>query len=118
MADAPAEAPVVDVHVAELAMLGIEPIEPGMGAQVELRIYRMFMELGIQPAAAKALIKDQAITSLDTLKEMSEEEITILCKVIRRPGGSVEQPMAGVGRNAIRNAHHRERKDRDYFSEC
>ena len=56
------------------------------------------MELGIQPAAAKALIKDQAITSLDTLKEMSEEEITILCKVIRRSGGSVEQPMAGVGR--------------------
>jgi hypothetical protein len=101
-ADAVVQAPVQAPALAELAMLGIAPNEPGMGVPVELRIYRMFMELGIRPAAAKALIKDQYVTSMDTLKEMSEEQITILCKLIRRPGGSVEQPLAGVGRNANR----------------
>jgi hypothetical protein len=95
-------APDVENPNAELAGLGIEPNEPGMAVPVALRMYRMFLELGILPDAAKALIKDQAINSLTSLTEMSEEEITVCCKVIRRPGGSIEQPLAGIGRNANR----------------
>ena len=99
--DAPAGEPMLDIPLAELAELGIVN-EPGMELSLELRVYRMFLELKFKPAAAKALIEDQDVNSMGTLREMSEDQITNLCKIIRRPGGSVQQPLAGIGRNANR----------------
>jgi hypothetical protein len=75
--------------------LGIPAVEPGIEPPVELRIYRMFLELGIKTAAAKALVQDQDINSMKSLRDMSEDRVTTLCKVIRRPGGSIEQTLVG-----------------------
>lgn len=88
----------VAVAVASMANAGIQP-DPSI---MEIKMELMFKALGLKAAAGKALVHERAISDLSILREMTEYEITTLCKVIREPGGQVEEHIPGVGRNANR----------------
>ncbi|KAI2500398.1 hypothetical protein MHU86_14069 [Fragilaria crotonensis] len=45
--------------------------------------------IGFSEAAAQALVEEQGIDSLEEVKLLSDDEIQSLCKVIRRPGGTI-----------------------------
>jgi ribosomal protein S13 len=45
--------------------------------------------LGCTAEAAQAIVNDQGIDSLVELKSMKDDDVTTLCKVIRRPGGTI-----------------------------
>ena len=88
----------VDTAVAAMAATGIRP-DPSI---MEIRMELMFKGLGLKDAAAKALVHEQSISTPSILRDMSEYDITTLCKVIRKPGGQVEEDVPGIGRNAGR----------------
>lgn len=50
------------------------------------------MRLGFSNDAAQAITGDQGIDSIDELKVLSDAEVENLCKVVRRPGGTVPNP--------------------------
>jgi hypothetical protein len=52
--------------------------------------------LGFSVTAATAIVDEQDINSVDELRLLSDDECTNLCKVVRRPGGTVANPQAGV----------------------
>ena len=43
--------------------------------------------IGFTEAAAQAIVDEQNIDSLDEIKQLTDDEIESLCKVLRRPGG-------------------------------
>ncbi len=45
--------------------------------------------IGFSEAAAQALVEEQGMDSLEEVKLLSDDEIQSLCKVIRRPGGTI-----------------------------
>jgi hypothetical protein len=52
--------------------------------------------IGFSEAAAQALVEDQDMNELKEIKLLSDDEVESLCKVIRRPGGTVPNPAGGV----------------------
>lgn len=55
-----------------------------------------FVRLGFTNAAANDIAADQGIDSVDELSLLTDSEIEALCKVVRRPGGTIANPQAGV----------------------
>ena len=53
------------------------------------------MRLGFSAKAAGFITDDQGLDTLDELKVLTNDEIESLCKVVRRPGGTVPNPNAG-----------------------
>lgn len=49
----------------------------------------MMTRLGFSVAAAQAIVDDQGIDTLGKIKLLTDKEIENLCKVIRRPGGTI-----------------------------
>jgi hypothetical protein len=58
----------------------------------------LFRRLGLMDAASQFLIKDQAISNLETLFDLTEKEIEMLCKITRKPGGQIEVAIPADGR--------------------
>ena len=54
-----------------------------------------FGRLGFSAAAAAAIVNEQAIDSVKELRLLSDKEVENLCKVVRRPGGTIPNPNAG-----------------------
>ena len=50
---------------------------------------------GFSAKAAGFITGDQGLDTLDELKVLTKDEIESLCKVVRRPGGTVPNPNAG-----------------------
>ena len=50
---------------------------------------QMFTRLGFTQAAAQAIVMEQGFDTLDEVKLLKDDEVESLCKVIRRPGGTV-----------------------------
>ena len=50
--------------------------------------------LGCSEGAARAIVDDQGINDLIELKSLKDKDITTLCKVIRKPGGTIDNPRA------------------------
>lgn len=48
--------------------------------------------LGASQDAARAIVNDQGIASLDELKVLQDDDVSVLCKTVRRPGGVVPNP--------------------------
>lgn len=53
---------------------------------------QLFQRMGFSQAAATAVVDDQGIDSLAELRILKDDEITNLCKIIRRPGGQIVNP--------------------------
>jgi len=84
----------------------------------------MLTGLGFSQAAADEIYNNQGIDSIDEWKEMDEDSVATLCKVLRRPGGTAQgggaNPGVMVSARAETNAklavffiHHRVRVSRD-----
>lgn len=52
------------------------------------------MRLGCSAEAAQAIVNEQGIDSLTELKALKDEDVVALCRVIRRPGGTIPNPSA------------------------
>jgi hypothetical protein len=52
--------------------------------------------IGFSEAAAQALVEEQGMNELEEIKLLSDDEVESLCKVIRRPGGTVPNPAGGA----------------------
>jgi hypothetical protein len=50
--------------------------------------------LGASQDATRAIVNDQGIASLDELKVLQDDDVCVLCKTVRRPGGVVPNPNA------------------------
>ena len=48
--------------------------------------------LGLSAKAARFITYNQGLDTLDELKVLTNDEIESLCKVVRRPGGTVPNP--------------------------
>ena len=57
--------------------------------------------LGFSQAAAQAIVDEQGLKSLGEVQLMTDDEVESLCKVLRRPGGTV--PGVGVGAAQVNN---------------
>jgi hypothetical protein len=55
-----------------------------------------YVRLGFTVAAATSIIADQGIDSLEELQVLRDSDISNLCKVVRRPGGTIANPQAGA----------------------
>ena len=53
------------------------------------------MHLGFSDKADGFITDDQGLDTLDELKVLTTDEIESLCKVVRRPGGTVSNPNTG-----------------------
>ena len=51
--------------------------------------------LGFSAKGAGFITNDQGLDTLDELKVLTNDEIKSLCKVVRRPGGTIPNPDAG-----------------------
>ena len=51
--------------------------------------------LGLSAKSDGFITDDQGLETLDGLKVLTNDEIERLCKVVRRPGGTVPNPNAG-----------------------
>ncbi|KAI2504041.1 hypothetical protein MHU86_10403 [Fragilaria crotonensis] len=60
------------------------------------------VRIGFVDAAAQAIVEEQGIDSLDEIRLLSDDEITNLGKLLRRPGGTVPGA-AGAGGPAVPN---------------
>lgn len=65
-----------------------------MAANAAMRT--MFTRLGFSQAAAQAIVDDQGLDTLAEVKLLTDDEVESLCKVIRRPGGTVPAPDPGA----------------------
>ena len=54
-----------------------------------------FTHLGLSAKADGFITDNQRLDTLDELKMLTNDEIERLCKVVRRPGGTVPKPNAG-----------------------
>ena len=62
-------------------------------ADVALR--EALMRLGFSAKGVGFITDDQGLDTLDELKVLTNDEIEILCKVVRHPGGTIPNPKAG-----------------------
>ena len=51
--------------------------------------------IGFSEAAAQALVKKEGMNELEEIRLLSDDEVESLCKVIRRPGGTIPNPAGG-----------------------
>jgi hypothetical protein len=56
--------------------------------------------IGFEVEAANLLTDDQGMNALEELALLTDEEVTNLCRVIRRPGGTIVNPNAAAGQPA------------------
>ncbi|KAI2509583.1 hypothetical protein MHU86_4844 [Fragilaria crotonensis] len=56
----------------------------------------VFTRIGFSESASQALVEEQGMSDLEEIKLLSDEEVESLCKVIRRPGGTVPNPAGGA----------------------
>jgi ribosomal protein S13 len=64
-----------------------------MAAVIAMRT--MFNRIGFTVAAAQVIVDEQGMDTLDEIKLLTDDEIENLCKVIRRPGGTIPGPNLG-----------------------
>jgi len=64
-------------------------------ATMNAAMRQVYVCCGFTVAAAAAIFDDQGIDSLPELRILTDLEVENLCKVIRRPGGSVQNPIEG-----------------------
>jgi hypothetical protein len=57
-------------------------------------VQMVFTCLGCSLVAARAIVEEQGINSIDELKILTDTEIENLCKVVHHPGGQVVNPNA------------------------
>ena len=53
------------------------------------------MRLGFSTKGAGFITYDQGLDKLDEFKVLTNDEIESLCKIVRRPGGTIPNPNAG-----------------------
>ena len=58
-------------------------------------VRNMYTRMGFSQAAATEICNEQGYDSLDELKLLSDSDVVELCKVVRRPGGQIPDPVAG-----------------------
>ena len=58
----------------------------------------MFLKLGFSQTVAQKLVEDQGIYSPCTLASPYNEDISAICKVIRRPGGLINRRIPDKGK--------------------
>ena len=58
---------------------------------------QVFVRLGFSQDAARSIVEDQGIDSLDEINFLCDKQIKLLCYVVRRPGGTVANPNAEAG---------------------
>jgi hypothetical protein len=54
--------------------------------------------MGMEPAVATLITDAQGLDTLEEFTHLTDTEVENLCKVIRRPGGTVPNPQAGAAR--------------------
>ena len=54
----------------------------------------MFGRLGFTGLGPQMLVVDQGIDRIDELKDLQDEEVETLLKLLRRPGGTIPNPNA------------------------
>jgi hypothetical protein len=59
------------------------------------------IRLGFSNPAAHAIVDDQGIDTIPELALLTDDEVENLCKVIRRPGGTINNPNAAAGQPAV-----------------
>jgi ribosomal protein S13 len=55
----------------------------------------MLQRIGLSAAASQVIVDEQGLDSLNEIKLLTDDEIESLCKVVRRPGGTVPGPNPG-----------------------
>jgi hypothetical protein len=55
----------------------------------------MFVRIGFTNTASQVIVDEQGMDSLDEIRLLTDDEIESLCKVIRRPGGTIPGPNPG-----------------------
>ena len=55
----------------------------------------MLQRLTFSNAAATQIVDNEGVTSLDIIKDFSDDEVTSLCRTVRSPGGYMNNPNAG-----------------------
>ena len=55
----------------------------------------MLTRIGLSIAASQVIVEEQGMDTLDEIKLLTDDEIESLCKVVRRPGGTVPGPNVG-----------------------
>ena len=53
--------------------------------------------------AATSIVNEQQIDSIEEYRRLSDDECENLCKIIRRPGGTIENPRWATATAAQRN---------------
>jgi hypothetical protein len=56
----------------------------------------MFNRIGFTLAASQVIVDDQGMDTLEEIRLLSDDVIENLCKVIRRPGGTIPGPNPGA----------------------
>lgn len=92
-----------DVDAAEAAVADVETVAPTVednpNAEVisSLKMFQMFVRLGLTKRAAKFMVEEQTINSVDVLVDLQDAEIEKLCKVCRRSTNDGETKGIPVG---------------------
>ena len=60
-----------------------------------VEIFAALMRLELLAKAAGFITDDQGLETLDEMKVLTNDEIESLCKLVRRPGGTVRNPNYG-----------------------
>ena len=55
----------------------------------------VLVRIGLSENAAQIIVAERGLDSLDEIKLLTDDEIESLCKVVRRPGGTVPGPNPG-----------------------
>jgi hypothetical protein len=67
-------------------------------------LHTMYSRMGFNVAMASNITDNQDVNSLEELEILRDDEITNLCKALRRPGGLIPNPNVAEGQPAnIRN---------------
>jgi len=91
-AQAPPEAqPVAVAEVGDPEAQETQPNEAALMIDLLKRI-------GFSPGAAQYLVEEQELKTLEALAEISDDDVTKVCKICRKPGGMYLPPPAANGR--------------------
>jgi len=55
----------------------------------------MLQRIGLSAAASQVIVDEQGLDSLNEIRLLTDDEIESLCKVVRRPGGTIPGPNVG-----------------------
>ena len=62
---------------------------------------RMFVRLGFSQEASNFFVQGQRLDSLASIRDLEEENVVSLCKLCRKPGGSIPNPDLPTTRDAL-----------------